>query len=119
MGFSPERRETTLIAPIARDPCENCGLERYAGLIGRSTIATVDDALQRAERVNELASEDPLHAARMHVARRLGAPAEVSRRRVELAAISLAFASCAFLLASLPRQTTLLFLLDVDRRAGL
>jgi hypothetical protein len=27
-----------------------------------------------------------------------------------LAAISLAFASCAFLLASLPRQTTLLFL---------
>ena len=26
MGFSPERRETTLIAPIARDPCENCGL---------------------------------------------------------------------------------------------
>jgi hypothetical protein len=26
MGFSPERRETTLIAPIARDPYENCGL---------------------------------------------------------------------------------------------
>jgi hypothetical protein len=25
-GFSPERRETTLIAPIARDPYENCGL---------------------------------------------------------------------------------------------
>jgi hypothetical protein len=33
------------------------GLERYAELIGRSTIATVDDALQRAERVNELASD--------------------------------------------------------------
>jgi hypothetical protein len=26
MSFLPERRETTLIAPIARDPCENCGL---------------------------------------------------------------------------------------------
>jgi hypothetical protein len=26
MGFLPERRETTLIAPIARDPYENCGL---------------------------------------------------------------------------------------------
>jgi hypothetical protein len=26
MGFSPERRETTLRAPITRDPCENCGL---------------------------------------------------------------------------------------------
>jgi hypothetical protein len=26
MSFLPERRETTLIAPIARDPCEKCGL---------------------------------------------------------------------------------------------
>ena len=26
MGFLPERRETTLIAPIARDPYEKCGL---------------------------------------------------------------------------------------------
>jgi hypothetical protein len=25
-GVSPDRRETTLIAPIARDPCEKCGL---------------------------------------------------------------------------------------------
>jgi hypothetical protein len=25
MSFLPERRETTLIAPIARDPCEKCG----------------------------------------------------------------------------------------------
>lgn len=33
------------------------GLERYAELIGRSTIATLDDALRRAERVNELASD--------------------------------------------------------------
>ena len=37
------------------------GLERYAELIGRSTIATVDDARQRAERVNALAS-DPVKA---------------------------------------------------------
>jgi len=26
MSFSPDRREATLIAPIARDPCEKCGL---------------------------------------------------------------------------------------------
>jgi len=26
----PERRETTLIAPIARDPCEKCGLARIS-----------------------------------------------------------------------------------------
>jgi hypothetical protein len=31
MGFSPERRETTLIAPIARDSYENCGLAMEAG----------------------------------------------------------------------------------------
>jgi elongation factor Tu len=33
MGFSPERRETTLIAPIARDPRENCGLVEDAELL--------------------------------------------------------------------------------------
>jgi len=26
MGFLPEQREATLIAPITRDPYENCGL---------------------------------------------------------------------------------------------
>ena len=26
MSFSPERHETSLIAPITRDPCEKCGL---------------------------------------------------------------------------------------------
>ena len=32
--FSPERRETTLIAPIARDPYENCGLVLLGGSRG-------------------------------------------------------------------------------------
>ena len=27
MGFLPERRETSLIAPITRDPYEKCGLD--------------------------------------------------------------------------------------------
>jgi len=29
MNFGPERRETSLIAPITRDPYENCGLAQY------------------------------------------------------------------------------------------
>lgn len=43
------------------------GLERYAELIGRSTIATVEDARQRATRVNELAS----HPAKAQYAERV------------------------------------------------
>jgi hypothetical protein len=48
MGFPPERRETTLIAPIARNPCEKCGLGVGPAMTGQRTPPAIHQVMLSA-----------------------------------------------------------------------